>query len=96
MAFRERIGCFLLAAGAAVALIYGIPLWSALVRDPQTIPLDWLAAAGAGLLAAWLGWKLFRAGRRSATSIRQPSLAARAWNHWQGDGQPEDNLKEDR
>jgi hypothetical protein len=85
MAFRERAGCFLLAAGGAVALLYAIPLWSIFQRDPQSVPLDWLSYFGIALLVIWLGWKLYRAGRRTAPSLRRPSLAERAWNRWQGD-----------
>jgi ammonia channel protein AmtB len=85
MAFRERMGCFMLAAGGAVALLYAIPLWSSFQRDPQSVPLDWLGIFGLALLVLWLGWKLFQAGRRSAPSLRRRSLAERAWNHWHED-----------
>jgi hypothetical protein len=90
MAFRERIGCFFLAAGAAVALMYGIPLWSAFARDPQSVSLDWLAGLGVSLLVLVLGWKLLRAGRQSSKSLRRPSLAERAWNRWHESGQDSD------
>jgi threonine/homoserine/homoserine lactone efflux protein len=94
MAFRERMGCFLLAAGGAVALLYAVPLWSALQKDPQALPLDWLGVFGIALLVVWLGWKLFSAGRRAAPSLRRPSLAERAWNHWHADDS-ENNSQEE-
>jgi ammonia channel protein AmtB len=93
MALRERLGCFLLAAGSAVALIYAIPLWSKFQQNPQTVPLDWLAIFGAGVGVVWVGWQFYRAGSHATPSRRRPSLAARAWNHWQRERE-DDNSQE--
>jgi hypothetical protein len=93
MGLRQRFGCFFLAGGMAVFLLYAVPLWQAFRTQPETVPVEWIGIALAAAAAAWLGWKLFSGGR--AASQKPPSLGARMISRWRASGNPGDDPDDD-
>jgi hypothetical protein len=77
MNVRERFGCFFLAIGFVLLLIYALPIVQAFQRNPATVPVGWLGFAGVSILLLWLGTRLYLSAKRNAPSQKSPSLAAR-------------------
>jgi hypothetical protein len=77
MGLKERFGCFFLAIGSVTFLLFAVPIARAFRKNPQAVPLEWIGAAALGLLVIGTGWKLYRSARRSAASMKPPSLGAR-------------------
>jgi hypothetical protein len=77
MNFKERFGCFFLAVGSVMFLLFALPIAQAFKKDPNTVPLEWIGAALAALLILWAGWKLYASARKAAGSRKPPSLGAR-------------------
>jgi hypothetical protein len=74
---RERFGCFFLAIGFVLLLIYALPIFQAFQRNPATVPVEWLGIAGLSVLLLWAGGRMYLSARRKAASLKPPSLAAR-------------------
>jgi hypothetical protein len=74
---RERFGCFFLAIGFVLLLLYALPLVQAFRRNPATVPVEWLGIAGLSIFLLWVGGRLYLSARRNAPSQKPPSLAAR-------------------
>ena len=90
MNVKERFGCFFLAVGVVLLLLYALPIVQAFRRNPATVPVEWLGIAGLSILMLWAGGKLYLSARRNAPSTRPPSLAARLM----GRGKSEDDEKD--
>ena len=89
---RQRLGCFFIVISAAVILLYALPLGLAFFQNPQTVPMDWIAAGLAALLFLWFGWRLYSAGSTQAASQRPASLAGRLWqNYRDGRSHPDED-----
>jgi hypothetical protein len=86
MGLKERFGCFFLAVGMAVFLLFAVPVVQAFQENPETVPVDWIGIALIALMIIWIGWKLYRSARASAESQKPPSLGARIAARWK----PED------
>jgi steroid 5-alpha reductase family enzyme len=74
---RERFGCFFLAIGFVLLLLFALPIVQAFQRNPATVPVGWLGIAGLSIFLLWAGGKLYLSARRNAPSQKPPSLAAR-------------------
>jgi hypothetical protein len=77
MNVQERIGCFFLAIGFVLLLLYALPIVQAFQRNPATVPLGWLGIAGVSIFLLWTGSRLYLSAKRNAPSQKSPSLAAR-------------------
>jgi hypothetical protein len=87
---RERFGCFFLAIGFVLLLLYALPIVQAFQRNPATVPVEWLGIAGLSIFLLWAGGRLYLSVRRNAPSQKPPSLAARIMAR----GKSEDDEKE--
>jgi steroid 5-alpha reductase family enzyme len=74
---RERFGCFFLAIGFVLLLLFALPIVQAFQRNPATVPVGWLGIAGLSIFLLWAGGKLYLSARRNAPLQKPPSLAAR-------------------
>jgi hypothetical protein len=74
---RERFGCFFLAIGFVLLLLYALPIVQAFRRNPATVPVEWLGIAGLSIFLLWAGSRLYLSARKNAPSQKPPSLAAR-------------------
>ncbi|MGD0173579.1 MAG: hypothetical protein ABSC61_03955 [Anaerolineales bacterium] len=90
MNVRERFGCFFLAIGFVLLLLYAPPIVQSFQRNPATVPVGWLGIAGLSIFLLWAGGKLYLSARRNSPSQKPPSLAARIMAR----GKSEDEKKE--
>jgi hypothetical protein len=74
---RERFGCFFLAIGFVLLLLYALPIVQAFRRNPATVPVEWLGIAGLSIFLLWAGVRLYLSARKNAPSQKSRSLAAR-------------------
>jgi hypothetical protein len=89
MPLKERFGCFFLAIGLVIFVLFAFPVVRAFQANPETVPLEWIGAGFAGLLVIWAGWKLYHSARSSSESKKPPSLGARIASKWSSD-RPDD------
>ena len=90
MNVRERFGCFFLAIGVVLLLVYALPIVQAFQRNPATVPVEWLGIAGLSIFLLWAGAGLFLSARRNAPSQRPPSLAERIMARGKSDDDEKD------
>jgi cytochrome c oxidase assembly factor CtaG len=88
---RERFGCFFLAIGAVLLLLYVPPLVRAFQRNPATVPMIWLVIAAGSILFLWAGVRLYISARKNAPSQKPPSLGARIIRRWRSDDSEKDD-----
>jgi hypothetical protein len=82
MNVRERIGCFFLAIGSVLVLLYVIPIVQAFRENPSTVPMEWLGIAALSALVIWTGLRLYLSGRKNQPSRKPASLAGRLAAKW--------------
>jgi threonine/homoserine/homoserine lactone efflux protein len=85
LGLRERFGCFFLAVGFVLLLLFALPTVQAFQRNPASVPVEWFGIAGGSIVLLWVGWKLYTSARRNAPSQKPPSLGARITAHWKSD-----------
>jgi hypothetical protein len=90
MDVQERIGCFFLAIGIVLLLLYALPIVQAFQRNPATVPVGWLGIAAGSLLLLWVGGRLYLSARRNAPSQKSSSLAARIMARGKSDDEKDD------
>jgi hypothetical protein len=90
MNVRERFGCFFLAIGLILLLLYALPIVQAFQRNPATVPTGWLGIAGLSIFLLWAGSRLYLSAKRNAPSQKKPSLAARIMARGKSDGEKDE------
>ncbi len=90
MNVRERFGCFFLAIGFVLLLLYALPIVQAFRRNPATVPVEWLGIAGLSLFLLWAGGGLFLSARKNSPTQKPPSLAARLMARGKSDDDEKD------
>jgi hypothetical protein len=90
MNVRERIGCFFLAIGFVLLLLYALPIVQAFQRNPATVPTGWLEIAGLSIFLLWAGGRLYLSARKNAPSLKSSSLAARIMARGKSDDSEKD------
>jgi len=88
---RERFGCFFLAIGSVLLVLYAPPLIRAFQRNAATVPMTWLGIAAGSILLLWAGARLYLSARRKSASQKPPSLAGRIIGRWRSDNDKKDD-----
>jgi hypothetical protein len=83
---RERIGCFFLAIGLVLVLLYGIPIVQTFRENPSAVPAEWLGIAALSALVIWAGLRLYLSGGKKQPSRKSMSLAGRLAAKWKTGG----------
>jgi hypothetical protein len=91
MNVRERIGCFFLAVGLLLVLLFVIPIVRAFRENPGTVPAEWLGIAALSVSVLWVGLRLYFSARKNQPSRKGVSLAGRLAEKWKsGEGKDEE------